>query len=137
MCVCICLFKYLLPPWSINNTISKSRMFLISLVYVCIYLFMYVCHASWPNEKRYRLEIWYTHSPRPYLKTAFFKWPRGPLANFTELSSDLHRISTHPAFLSYTISTKIETNMHPNEKMLTHYFQIKHHNPKLIRNIKN
>ena len=32
-----------------------------------------VCHASWPNEKRYRPEIWYTHSPRPNLKTAFFE----------------------------------------------------------------
>ena len=40
---------------------------------VFIYLGIYVCHASWPNEKRYRPEIWYTHSPRPNLKTAFFE----------------------------------------------------------------
>ena len=35
------------------------------------YLFMYLCHVSWPNEKRYRPEIWYTRSHRPYLKTGF------------------------------------------------------------------
>ena len=52
---------------------SRSRILLISLVYVCIYLFVYVCHASWSNEKRYRLEIWYIYSQGPYLKTGFFK----------------------------------------------------------------
>ena len=33
---------------------------------------VYVCYAFWPREKRYRLEIWYGHSPRSYLKTSFF-----------------------------------------------------------------
>ena len=41
--------------------------------FLCVYVSFYVCHASWPNEKRYRPEIWYTHSPRPNLKTAFFE----------------------------------------------------------------
>ena len=36
---------------------------------VCVYL----CHASWPNEKRYRPEIWHTYSHWPYLKTSFSK----------------------------------------------------------------
>ena len=31
-----------------------------------------LCHALRPNKKRYRHEIWYTHSPRPYLKKCFF-----------------------------------------------------------------
>ena len=34
-------------------------------------VFMYLCHASWPNEKRYRAEIRYIYSHRPYLKTIF------------------------------------------------------------------
>ena len=36
---------------------------------ICVYVFIYVCHASWPNDNRYRPEIRYTHSPRSYLKT--------------------------------------------------------------------
>ena len=36
---------------------SRSRIFLISLVYVCICVCVF--HASWPNEKRHRPEIWY------------------------------------------------------------------------------
>ena len=39
---------------------------------ICVYSFKYLCHASWPNEKRYRPQIWYTYSHRPYLKTCFF-----------------------------------------------------------------
>ena len=66
---------------------SQSRIFLISLVYVCInvfiYLCIYLCHASWPDEKRYRPEIWYTYCHRPYLKTYFMffskKGSLGPL----------------------------------------------------------
>ena len=52
----------------------RSRIFLNSLVYfchVCISVFIYVCHVSWPNEKRNRPEIWHTYSHRPYLKTSF------------------------------------------------------------------
>ena len=49
---------------------SRSRIFLFSLVNnvgLC------VCTAPFGhNEKRDRLEIRYTHSPRPYLKTVFF-----------------------------------------------------------------
>ena len=32
---------------------------------------MYLYHAFWPNEKRYRPEIWYTSSPGTHLKTGF------------------------------------------------------------------
>ena len=35
--------------------------------YICI--IVYLSHAPWPNEKRLIAEIWYTHFPRPYLKT--------------------------------------------------------------------
>ena len=52
---------------------------------------VYVCYAFWPREKRYRLEIWYGHSPRSYLKTSFFlffqksdsegRWPRTTAAS--------------------------------------------------------
>ena len=39
--------------------------------------------TSWPNEKWYRPEIWYTHYPRLYLKSIFFCFfqkrdPEGP-----------------------------------------------------------
>ena len=40
--------------------------------YVFIHLCMYVCHASWPNEIRYRPEIWNTCFHGPYLKTRFW-----------------------------------------------------------------
>ena len=50
---------------------AGRRIFINSLVYVCICVYVYMCHASWPNEKRYRPEIWYTYSHRPYLKTGF------------------------------------------------------------------
>ena len=61
--------------------------FLISLLYVCIFVYVsiYLCHLSWPNEKRYRPEIWHTYSHWPYLKTCFFvfsiKSPWRPLAS--------------------------------------------------------
>ena len=51
---------------------SLSRIFLFSLVYVFIHVFIHLCHASRPNEKRYRPEIGYTYSHRPYLKHGLF-----------------------------------------------------------------
>ena len=54
----------------------KSRIFLISLEYVCIYLcmylFIYLCHTSGPKENRYRPENWHINSQWPYLKTVIF-----------------------------------------------------------------
>ena len=60
-------------------------------VFLNLLVYMWVCDSvglygtSWPNEKRYRPEIWNTYSRRPYLKTSFFvfskQWPRGPLAS--------------------------------------------------------
>ena len=38
---------------------SRSRIFLISLVYVFICACTYMCNVSWPNEKWYRPEIWH------------------------------------------------------------------------------
>ena len=67
---------------------SRSRIFLFSLVYVCMYLFIYVCHASWPNEKQYRPEIRYTHSPRICLNTFFSK-------NGTLRSASLEKVPFH------------------------------------------
>ena len=47
------------------------------LHFTCTIVFVCLCHASWPNEKRYRPKIWYTCSPRPHLKTVFlFFWTR-------------------------------------------------------------
>ena len=48
---------------------SRSRIFIISLVYVGICIFIYLCHVSWLNEKRYRPEIWHTHTHRPWTMT--------------------------------------------------------------------
>ena len=71
-----CLRQYVHTTLKYQNpreASSRSRIFLNSLVYVCVcmYLLIYVCHVSWPNEKRYRPEIWYTYSHRPYLKIFF------------------------------------------------------------------
>ena len=44
----------------------RSRIFLILLEYVCV--FIYLCHACWPNEKQYIPEIWHTYHHWPYLK---------------------------------------------------------------------
>ena len=62
------IFGFFKNPAEAN---SRSKIFLFSLLYVCMYLCIYVCHASWRNEKRYRPVIWYTYSPRPYLKRVF------------------------------------------------------------------
>ena len=66
---------------------SRSRIFLFSLVYVCMYEFIYLCHASWINEKRYRPEIWYTRFPRPHF--LFFRKsdPEGRQPRKTAVSS--------------------------------------------------
>ena len=40
-------------------------------VCICVSLFIYLCQASWANEKQYRPEIWHTYSHWPYLKTRF------------------------------------------------------------------
>ena len=77
-----------MTPYSVNQNpreaSSRSRIYVFSLVNIL------VCWLVYPalfghNEKRYRPEIWYKHSPRPYLKTCFFvfskKWPWGPLAS--------------------------------------------------------
>ena len=47
-------------------------------VCVCIYLCICLCHVSWPNEKRYRPEIWHTYSHLPYLKMGFLFFRRNP-----------------------------------------------------------
>ena len=48
-------------------------------VYGSMYGCMYLCHASRPNEKRYRPEIWHTYSHRLYLKTNFLSfWKNEP-----------------------------------------------------------
>ena len=52
-----------------GETSRRSRIFLFSLLYMCIYVFIFV--TSWPNEKLSRPEIWYTRSPRRHLKTGF------------------------------------------------------------------
>ena len=47
---------------------SLWRIFLFLHVNVSVGLY----GTSLPNEKRYRPEIWYRHSPRPNLKAGFF-----------------------------------------------------------------
>ena len=83
--LCDCLVK--IP---VRRAAGRGYSYFHLYVFLRLYLFIYVCHASWPNEKRYRPEIWYTHFPRPYLKMAFFvysrRWPRGPLGRKTAVS---------------------------------------------------
>ena len=45
-------------------------MFLYSLVYMSVHVSGYVSNF-WPIKERDIPEIWYTHSPRPYVKTGF------------------------------------------------------------------
>ena len=77
---------------------------------ICVYLFIYLRHASWPNEKRYRLEIWYTYSHRPYLKTGFFcfsiKSPWWLLASKHCRATGIFRISPRLPFLIFSKRNK-------------------------------
>ena len=51
----------------VEDIVKFTRIF----VHVCMSVFIYVCHVSWPNEKRYKPEIWHTYSHWHYLKTFF------------------------------------------------------------------
>ena len=51
---------------------SRSRIFLFSLVYVFMYVFIYLFVSRLlAKRRRYRPEIWYTYSLRPYRKMSF------------------------------------------------------------------
>ena len=50
---------------------SRSRIFLYSLVNMLVCESVFTTHFG-HNEKRYRPEIWYMHSPRPYLKMGLY-----------------------------------------------------------------
>ena len=69
---------------------------------VFMYICMYLCHTSWPNEKR--PEIWYPYSHWPYQKTGFFvfsiKSPWRPLASKNCRVTWIFRIS--PRLPCYT-----------------------------------
>ena len=54
---------------------------------------MYLCHASWPNEKRYRPEIWYTYSHNPYLKSGFCFFEKMTLG-----AASLEKLPRHVVF---------------------------------------
>ena len=69
---------------------SRSRIFLISLVYMWMYV---LCHASWPNEKRYRPEIRHTYSHWPYLKRVF-----GFFEEITLTAASLDKLPCHMDF---------------------------------------
>ena len=43
--------------------------FFYLLVYMLVCRYVELCQSFWPNERRYRPEIRYTYSHRPYLKT--------------------------------------------------------------------
>ena len=73
---------------------SRSTIFLFSLVYVCMYVFIYLCHASWGNEKRHRPEIWYARSPRPYLKISFLFFSK----KVTLRAANLEKLPCHVDF---------------------------------------
>ena len=51
---------------------------------------MYLCHTSWPNQKRYRPEICYTYSYTPYLKTGF-----GFFEKMTLRAASLEKLPCH------------------------------------------
>ena len=72
---------------------SRSRIFLFSLVNMCVCWSVYTvpfCH----DEKRYRPGIWYTDSPRPYLKTFFFCF----LEKVTLRAANLEKLPRHVDF---------------------------------------
>ena len=58
-------------PFKIHVRRTAGRGYSCFHLYMC-FLFVYFCHASWPNDKQYWLEIRCTYSPRPYLNTVFF-----------------------------------------------------------------
>ena len=63
--------KFSKSTWG-KQPVEDIPNFNCTCVYGCICLFIYLYYASWPNEKRYRPEIWHTYSHWPYLKTGFF-----------------------------------------------------------------
>ena len=64
-----------------------------------MYLFISLCHASWPNEKRYRPEIWHTFSHWPYLKTDFFCF----FKKITVTAASLKKLPCHVDFSVYLL----------------------------------
>ena len=98
---------------------SRSRIFLISLIYVCIYV-LHLCISVTPpaNEKRYRPEIWYTYSYRPYLKTGFLivffekMTPRATSLEKLPCHVGIFRISPRlPRFRIYSLLSRIKSNV--------------------------
>ena len=71
----------------------RSRIFLMSLLYVGISLFVSRLLAK---RKRYRPEIWYTYSHRPYLKTGFLFFRK----NDPE-GGEPRKIAVSPGFSAY------------------------------------
>ena len=56
-------------------------------------IFLYVCHVYWPNEKRYRPEIWHTYSHWPYLKVGFLFFDQ-----ITGTAASLQKLPCHVDF---------------------------------------
>ena len=63
-------FHFKIKCIKIHVSQEAARRYSYFHLYMCV--FSYLCVSRlWPNEKRYRPEIWYKHSTRPYLKTGF------------------------------------------------------------------
>ena len=59
------------------------------------------CYAPQPNEKQYRPEIRYTHSPRQYLKNGFFSF----IEKLTPGAAGFEKLPRHVDFLQISSVT--------------------------------
>ena len=86
---CMCVLVGVTPPWQIKKEGDLKFCTHTPLYYIWVLFKVvlkaasfvklqghvdYFCHAGWPTEIRYRPEIWYTRSPRPYQKIFFFNF---------------------------------------------------------------
>ena len=84
------LEKPFFASWN-QNPREAGREYSYFHLYMCVCI--HVCHASWPNDDRYRPDIWYTHSPGPHLKTGFCFFEKATLK-----AASLEKLPCHVDF---------------------------------------
>ena len=73
----------------VRRAAGRRYSYFHSMFACAVFLLIYsLCHTSWPNVRRYRPEIWYTHFPRPHLRRGSCFFVKMTLrADFPHISS--------------------------------------------------
>ena len=74
----------------LKSTGPRQSVFSCAWSYICVCF----CHTPWPDEKRYRPDIWHTCSHWPYLKTVFFYF----FDQITVTAASLEKLPCHVDF---------------------------------------